>query len=106
MSILGLTLDYGPYGFMDRLDICELFCPISQILLVLYGYFIFESKDLFIFSATTYFSIYSPLQNYWNRFGHKGVGLAVPIFLEGTVEVVWNQEIIIHIFLDVYSLHN
>lgn len=21
MSILGLTLDYGPYGFMDRLDI-------------------------------------------------------------------------------------
>lgn len=23
MSILGLTLDYGPYGFMDRLDICE-----------------------------------------------------------------------------------
>jgi len=29
MSILGLTLDYGPYGFMDRSDICRVFSPVA-----------------------------------------------------------------------------
>lgn len=33
MSILGLTLDYGPYGFMDR-------SVFMVILLVMYGYLI------------------------------------------------------------------
>lgn len=50
MSILGLTLDYGPYGFMDRSDPIGVIKPIL-ILLVLYGYLIFKTKEPSYFPA-------------------------------------------------------
>lgn len=44
MSILGLTLDYGPYGFMDRSDTISVIDPVV-VLLVLYGSLVLQQKE-------------------------------------------------------------
>lgn len=55
MSILGLTLDYGPYGFMDRSDLIREIDLVVD-LLVLCSYLVSKSH---ILSLMLVYAIYT-----------------------------------------------